>query len=68
MLLSQATPIIENNSFWPRFLIIIRELFFAGLLVYFTIEPIWRKRKIGQSIKMHPETGNLVNDVPHYKK
>ena len=68
MLISQSIPLIEGNSFWPKFWIVAGGLFFAGLLIYITLEPIWRKRKTEQSIKMHPETENLVIDVPHYKK
>ena len=66
MLFSQSIPIIEGNGFWLKFLIIAGGSFFAGLLIYITLEPIWRKRKSEQSIKMHPETENLVITVPHY--
>ena len=67
MLISQSIPIIKNG-FWSGFLVITGGIFFADLLIYITLEPIWRKRRSEQSIKIHPEKETLVIDVPHYNK
>ncbi|MEO6683352.1 MAG: Nramp family divalent metal transporter [Ginsengibacter sp.] len=68
MLISESTPILEGQPFWPKFWIIIAGIFFSGLLIYLTIEPVWSKRKIKKSIKIHPEMETLNIDIPHYEK
>jgi manganese transport protein len=68
MLISQSIPVFENQSFWPKFWIIVGGIFFAALLLYITIEPFWSKRKVKKSILMHPEIEELVINVPRYNK
>ena len=68
MLISQSIPVFEGHSLWAKFWIILAGLFFSGLLMYITIEPILSKRKIKKSIMMHPEIEKLVIDIPRYKK
>ena len=68
MLIAESSSVFEGNSFWAKLWLALGGLFFSGLLVYITIEPILSKRKIKKSIKMHPEIEKLVIDVPRYKK
>jgi manganese transport protein len=68
MLVAETTPIIENGSFLSKSIIIILGLFFSGVLLYISFEPIWSKRKIAKSIKIHPEATPLVIDIPTYNR
>ncbi|MDQ2719966.1 MAG: Nramp family divalent metal transporter [Bacteroidota bacterium] len=68
MLVSQLEPVFQGNNILLKALIIISSLFFCGLLIYITAEPLITKRKLLASIKIHPELEKIVLDIPQYNK
>jgi manganese transport protein len=68
MLINEVWPVFENNALLPKIVIIACGLFFTGLLLYITTEPILAKRQLKGSIKIHPEMENIVLDIPQYHK
>ena len=69
MLFSQSVPVFEGNAIIPKMVIIISALFFTILLLYIIIEPTLTRRKMAAaSIKIHPEMGNIILDIPLYNR
>ena len=68
MLVNEVWPVFESNALLPKIIIIVCGLFFTGLLLYITAEPILAKRQLKGSIKIHPEMENIVLDIPQYHK
>ncbi|MEO5649566.1 MAG: Nramp family divalent metal transporter [Ginsengibacter sp.] len=68
MLVNEVWPVLEGNSLLPKIAIILSGLFFTGLLLYITAEPLLTKRRLKGSIKIHPEMENIVLDIPQYHK
>ncbi|HEV2830743.1 MAG TPA: Nramp family divalent metal transporter [Hanamia sp.] len=68
MLINEVWPVFEENALFPKIIIIASGLFFIGLLLYITAEPILAKRQLKSSIKIHPEMEKIVLDIPQYHK
>jgi manganese transport protein len=68
MLVNEVWPLFESNALLPKIAIIVSGLFFIGLLLYITAEPILAKRQLKSSIKIHPEMEKIVLDIPQYHK
>lgn len=68
MLVSEVKPVFGGNNPIEQTIIIVSGLFFSGLLIYITVEPIIAKRKLLASIKIHPEMKKIVLDIPQYHK
>ena len=68
MLLNQSMPLFEARSILPKILIGASSIFFIGLLLYITFEPVIARRKIAQSIKIHPEMKSISFDIPQYNR
>lgn len=68
MLVNEVWPVFEENALFPKIVIIVSGLFFIGLLLYITAEPILAKRQLKSSIKIHPEMEKIVLDIPQYHK
>ena len=69
MLLDQSTDIIHGNSFLPKLTLLLTAIFFAGLLFYIIIQPLFAKTRKHVSIQVHPEaveTNNLA--IPEFKR
>jgi manganese transport protein len=68
MLTSQITPIFDGDHPFEQILISISAVFFAIILLYITLEPVIRKRKLLASIKIHPEMQSITLNIPEYHK
>lgn len=68
MLISQSVPVFEGSSILPKIIIAASALFFSGLLLYIIFEPAITRRKMAASIKIHPETENIILDIPLYNR
>jgi manganese transport protein len=68
MLISQVEPVFEGNNYISQIAIVLSGLFFTGLLIYIIAEPVITKRKLLASIKIHPEMGNIILEIPRYNK
>ena len=68
MLANELMPSFQTDSIIIKSLIILAGLFFFGLLVYITLEPLFVKNPLRKSIKIHPEMQKLDLVLPSYKK
>jgi manganese transport protein len=68
MLVNEVWPVFESDALLPKVIVIICGLFFTGLLLYITAEPILAKKQLKSSIKIHPEMENIVLDIPQYHR
>ena len=68
MLFGQAAPVFEGNNIVLKAVILLSGLFFTGLLVYITVEPVIKKRRGSKSFEIHPEMKKIILDIPQYNK
>jgi len=68
MLGSEVEPVFAGNNLPAKTVILLSGLFFTGLLLYITVEPLITKRKLVASIKIHPEMEKIAFTIPQYYK
>jgi manganese transport protein len=68
MVVTEAVPVFEGNNIFLKTLILVVSLFFVGLLLYITAEPLLKKSALLKSIKIHPEMVPIEIQIPEYHK
>lgn len=68
MVVNEAVPVFEGNNFFLKTVILVVSVFFVGLLLYITVEPIMKKSALLKSIKIHPEMESIEIEIPKYHK
>ena len=69
MLVNEAMPVFSTNATFSKIALVVAALFFAGLLIYIVLFPMFSKRAAAKSIEMHSDKlllNNLI--VPEYNK
>jgi len=68
MLVNEAQPVFEGTNIFLQILIASVGIFFTGLLFYILAEPVISKRKLKETIKIHPEMEKIILNIPKYDK
>ncbi|MDB5203605.1 MAG: iron/manganese transporter [Ferruginibacter sp.] len=69
MLINEMVPVFAADTLWPKLLLGAAGIFFAVLLVYIVLFPLFRKKTTEKSIQMHKSPGLLTNlESPLYNK
>jgi len=68
MLVNEAQPVFEGTNIFLQIVIASVGIFFTGLLLYILAEPVISKRKLKETIKIHPEMEKIILNIPKYDK
>jgi len=68
MVVSEAMPVFQGNNILLKTIILLVSVFFMGLLLYITVEPLLKRSALLKSIKIHPEMESIEIEIPKYHK